>query len=112
MLLLVLVVQVFGSNARFGNGFSSIKLRQGRAPSLAMCYGVFQPAIVYCDAGCDCGDLGRQMSLMLICFGSRESTSVSLTELYSAKTPGLAPHAPHHRGYCGPPQEKTGVRLG
>ena len=35
-----------------------------------------------------------------------------LTKLCTAKTPWLVPHAPHYRGNYGPPQEKTGVRLG
>jgi hypothetical protein len=93
-------MQAFGINAMCGNGVNSIESSQG-VPALGD-EEVFQPAIVYSNARFDCGDLGRQMSSMLICSGSRESTSISLTELYTAKNPGLVPRAPHHRAYCGP----------
>ena len=67
---------------------------------------------VHGAAGCDDGAHGRQISSMLICLCSIGPTSAPHTDYCTAETLGLAPRAPHHRGYCGPPQGETDIRLG
>ena len=81
-------------------------------PSPWRCVIEFLSQQVHGAAGCDDGAHGRQLSSMLSCLCSIEPTSAPHTDYCTAETLGLAPRAPHHRGYCGPPQGETGIRLG